>query len=480
VNFQTLKDATLSWLSARETMPNYTWLILAIATLLAVSLMALLRRSKTRLKTQLAANSELESRLAEISERFRPVLDVDAELQRLEAELKARQSSLSKSTDELASTKAELGTALQALALYREDLNSIEFGLYQRHFDFNDSQKFKTAIEEVRAEQKRLIKIGTAVIGNKEWKINGSEAKGAQMIKRLERLVLRAFNGEADSIMANASWNNAGRMVERLNASHSAINTLAQSYQIAISPEYLALKEKELRLTFEHQEKLRAEREEQRRIQTQMREEEKAQREIARALKEAADSEAEVSSAVQRVRQELKAANEQEKAKLQSRLELLESQLTEALALKQRAISRAQETRSGHIYVVSNIGSFGPNRFKIGMTRRLDPLERVKELSDASVPFEFDVHAVIYAEDAPALESEFHELFSQRRVNKVNERKEFFDVSIDEIEAVVLRKNAAIEVIKEPEAREYRETLAMAASSQRRPENAASDRSSDR
>ena len=98
----------------------------------------------------------------------------------------------------------------------------------------------------------------------------------------------------------------------------------------------------------------------------------------------------------------------------------------------------------------------------------------------SAVPFEFDVHAVIYAEDAPALESEFHELFSQRRVNKVNERKEFFDVSIDEIEAVVLRKNAAIEVIKEPEAREYRETLAMAASSQRRPENAASDRSSDR
>lgn len=124
-----------------------------------------------------------------------------------------------------------------------------------------------------------------------------------------------------------------------------------------------------------------------------------------------------------------------------------------------RALSMAQQTKSGHVYVISNIGSFGEDVYKIGMTRRLEPLDRVKELGDASVPFKFDVHAMIYSEDAPDLENELHKEFENNRVNLVNRRREYFNVSLDLIEEVVLKNNSEIEFIKVPEAGEYRESI---------------------
>jgi hypothetical protein len=199
---------------------------------------------------------------------------------------------------------------------------------------------------------------------------------------------------------------------------------------------------------------------EQRRIQEQIREEERAQKEIDRALKEADDEEERYSKALDRAKKEIGQATGAELDKLTEKLHLLELQLSEAQANKQRAISRAQLTKSGHVYIISNIGSFGENKFKIGMTRRLEPMDRIKELGDASVPFEFDVHAIIYTEDAPSFESKLHEHFDHRRINKVNERKEFFEVTIEEIETVVKQYHATIEIIKEPEAKDYRQTLA--------------------
>ena len=138
----------------------------------------------------------------------------------------------------------------------------------------------------------------------------------------------------------------------------------------------------------------------------------------------------------------------------------LEARLKDAESNKDRALSMAQQTRRGHVYVISNIGSFGEDVYKIGMTRRLDPLDRVRELGDASVPFPFDVHAIIFSEDAPTLESTLHKAFEAKRVNQVNLRKEFFNVSIDEIEAVVHKNNATIEFTKVAEARDYRESMA--------------------
>lgn len=152
---------------------------------------------------------------------------------------------------------------------------------------------------------------------------------------------------------------------------------------------------------------------------------------------------------------------------LMVQIEELQRRLAEAHANRERAIARAQMTRSGQVYVISNVGSFGENVFKIGMTRRLDPLDRVRELGDASVPFQFDVHGIIYSDDAPGLENLLHRTFSHRRVNLVNERKEFFAVPIDEIAEVVKRHDAEIELTLLAEAKEYRSTLALRAERER-------------
>ena len=130
----------------------------------------------------------------------------------------------------------------------------------------------------------------------------------------------------------------------------------------------------------------------------------------------------------------------------------------EAKELRERAISMAQQTKSGYVYIISNIGSFGQNIYKIGMTRRLDPMERILELSNASVPFPFDVHAFIFSNDAPALEAELHRVFDDRKVNSVNYRKEYYRVTLDEIKAVVNEKGIQAEFIEEPDAFQYRES----------------------
>jgi hypothetical protein len=239
---------------------------------------------------------------------------------------------------------------------------------------------------------------------------------------------------------------------------------LGDSHNILITQEYLQLKQKELALTYEYEQKKYEEKEEQRRIREQMREEEKAQKEFERAQREAEDEEKRFQKAIDKAKQELtiQSSNPQEVDALNVRIRELEANLAEAHERKERAISLAQQTKVGHIYVISNIGSFGEDIYKIGMSRRLDPYDRVKELGDASVPFHFDIHAIIYSENAPQLEYEIHQKFKDRRLNRINHRKEFFRVTLDEIETFVKEQaNAEIEFTKLAEAREFRETLTL-------------------
>ena len=190
-----------------------------------------------------------------------------------------------------------------------------------------------------------------------------------------------------------------------------------------------------------------------------MREEEKAQRDFEKAQKEAEKEEKLIQQAMKKAQEEIAKASEEERAKYEAQLTELQEKLREAEEKNQRALSMAQQTKSGHVYVISNIGSFGENIYKIGMTRRLEPLDRVNELGDASVPFKFDVHAMIYSEDAPDLENQLHKTFNKNRLNFVNLRREFFDISLDEIEKVVKENHGEIEFIKKAEAKEYRESL---------------------
>ena len=157
-----------------------------------------------------------------------------------------------------------------------------------------------------------------------------------------------------------------------------------------------------------------------------------------------------------------KAKDDVEKQLYIDKIQELEEKLRALQADKDNVLEREQNTRAGFVYIISNIGSFGERIFKIGMTRRLEPMDRIAELSSASVPFPFDVHAMIFSEDAPGLETILHQHFDSDRVNKVNPRKEFFRVDLDEIKKVVLENhNATVKFVDIPDATEYRETLRM-------------------
>ncbi|NDJ53758.1 MAG: DUF4041 domain-containing protein, partial [Chloroflexi bacterium] len=365
--------------------------------------------------------------------RYQGIREVEAERQRIQKE----NVSLSRDNDKLRGQGIRIRDAIISLRAERaeleDDLLVQDYGLYRPKYDFGTSSEYKARLDTIRQQQKQMIKDKQAIIWDLQWEVQGSKSKGKTMMDRLTRLTLRAFNGECESLILGVKYNNINRIRERIEKAYEAINKLNASQKCRINQHYLGLKIQELRLVHEYQEKLQAEKEEQRQIREQMREEQRAQKELEAAQREAEAEEDRYQKALERARKEVDQATGEKQAELLSEIQRLEQALQEAHENKERAIARAQMTRSGHVYVISNIGSFGEDVYKIGLTRRLDPLDRVKELGDASVPFPFDVHAIIYSEDAPSLESHLHRTFDARRVNLVNQRKEFFRVSLDEI-----------------------------------------------
>lgn len=347
---------------------------------------------------------------------------------------------------------------LNEISIVEENLENISYGLYKPHFDYQTSEEYKQKLEEIWDKEKEIIKSAKATYCPTEWSVSGSKAEGRKMVKHQAKLMLRAFNGECDSAISRVSWNNIGNVEARITKAYEAINNLGSTQNITITKEYADLKLQELHLEFELQEKIYREKEEQRKIREQMREEEKALREMEKAKQDAEQEEGRYLKALEKAKAETAKTSGAELDALNDRIKQLEESLQKAHAQKERAISRAQLTKSGHVYIISNIGSFGDHVYKIGMTRRLEPIDRVNELGDASVPFDFDVHGMIYSENAPELENILHKKFDHRRVNLVNTRAEFFNVYIDEIEAVVGELNLSVQLTKIAEAKEYRET----------------------
>jgi hypothetical protein len=231
--------------------------------------------------------------------------------------------------------------------------------------------------------------------------------------------------------------------------------------QVALTPQYRDARLEELRLVFEAADLKEKEREEQRRIRAEQREEERVQRELRKEQEEAARDEARFEKALAKANAELAAARETEREAMLARIRELETDLAGAHDRKERAVAQAQLTKVGHVYIISNLGAFGGDVVKIGLTRRLDPEERVKELGDASVPFPFDIHALIYSENAPELAAKLHEQFWQRRINWANDRKEFFRVPLADVQDALHTLGLQSELLTVPEAREYRETMAV-------------------
>lgn len=295
---------------------------------------------------------------------------------------------------------------------------------------------------------------------------NGTSAKcdyvEANRKETAVNFILDAFNGKVDSILSKVKKDNYGTLEQKIKDSYQVVNNNGKAFRNAvITQEYLNARIDELKWAVIAQELKWEEQEEQRRIKEQIREEEKARRDFEKAIREAQKEEETLKTLIEKAQKEVAQASEEQKSKYEERLRELEGKLKIAEDKNQRAISMAQQTKSGNVYVISNIGSFGENVYKIGMTRRLEPLDRIKELGDASVPFEFDVHSMIYSENAPELERELHKKFLRLQMNKVNPRKEFFKVKLADIKAEVdsLKINAKWTMVAE--ARHYRESLAI-------------------
>ena len=396
---------------------------------------------------------------------FKGVTDIQDLLKKSQIQVDALRRQGEGLQNEIQGKRTEIDRLNYQFNLVEDALEVQSFGFYEpKYGHLGDSPAFKNRLKQIRIDQKALVKNKQALFTPGNWTVNGSAAEGRKMVNKQVRLMLRAFNGECDAAIEKAKYNNVEKMEARIRKSKEAIDKLGESHGISIRPNYLNLKLQELYLVHEYREKVQEEKEEQRRIKEMMREEAKALKELERIQKSAAKDADSAQKAYERAQKEMMAANEEMRARMAEKVAALEAKLKEALEKKERALSMAQQTRSGHVYVISNIGSFGEGVFKIGMTRRLEPLDRVRELGDASVPFRFDVHAMIYSEDAPSLENHLHKVFDRRRVNKINLRREFFRVSLGEIEKEVHKTDSRIEFIQVPEAEEFRKTQAIDAS----------------
>jgi hypothetical protein len=405
-----------------------------------------------------------KNKIADLNEKYADFIDLDKEKEIKNTEiatLEKKYLDLNGSYEESYLVYEDLKNQIE---LYNDSLDISSYGLYKPKFDLNHSEAYVKAIEANYDKQKNAIKEAyghsEATISNVKWTVNDSKTEGNRMIKRNRKLILYAFNGECDSIISKVKWNNATKMEERIEKAFKDINKLGEVFSIYITDYFKNLKIEELSLTHEYEEKKYQEKEEQKRIREQMREEDRAQKELEKEQREAEDEEKRFQKALDKARKELGSVSQNELEELNKQISSLEQRLKDAHERKERALSMAQMTKVGHIYVISNIGSFGVGVVKIGMTRRLDPLDRVKELGDASVPFQFDIHAIIHSENAPELERQLHKKFQDQRLNRINSRKEFFRVGLEEIEEFVKgHLNAQIEFTLLAEAREYRETI---------------------
>ena len=316
------------------------------------------------------------------------------------------------------------------------------------------SDEIKNKIALLKSREDELVKSGDALVIT-----NDSATK--RVLESQKKQILRCFNSETVSLIGSVTPNNIDSVRTKIQRSYDALNKIFLVDGVQISQNFFSMKLEELSLVYAYMLKVDEEREQKKAIREQMIEEEKVRREIEREKQKIEKEETQFSNEVKKLMGYMqKAKDDVEKQLYIDKIQELEEKLKALASDKENVLEREQNTRAGFVYIISNIGSFGESIFKIGMTRRLDPMDRISELSSASVPFPFDVHALIFSEDAPALETLLHHHFQKRQVNKVNPRKEFFKVDLEEIKKLVLENhNATVQFVDMPDAAEYRETL---------------------
>jgi Domain of unknown function (DUF4041)/T5orf172 domain len=399
-----------------------------------------------------------------LQRRFRGVIDKEAEIQRIEAVHREELGKLAKEADAAKAKISELDvTYRDKYALYNEMLRQVAvfddsiayagFGLYAPHFDFVDSEAYRTQILKNREQQKAMIAADAAVVCSKPPEGQG---RGETALSRAMKLTLRAFNGEADSAIANVRWNNIGAMEQRIIRSREQMDRLNAPLSVFVAADYSALKLKELYLTHEHREKLRGENDR----RTEMARRAGTDQKLKRDLDLALDDEERFGKLLAQARLEASKFVGARLKTFSEQIATLERELAAAQAKVLRARSMIEKQTAGYVYVVSNVGSLGEAMVKIGLTRRLDPADRIRELGIDAVPFPFDTHAVIQSDDAAGLQKRLHNAFDAHRVNGRQADTDFFRIALKDVETAVRLLAPGAEFTAGVEAQDYRESLA--------------------
>lgn len=351
---------------------------------------------------------------------------------------------------EMEAKRKELRDAESRIVKAREEEILQEVGLYDYRHRLEDSTAYKARIDALRGRIKEMCKAdGGAVVGAAAWQVNGSAAQGRKMVKDLSKLLLRTYNGEADELVNRMKPYKLDSAVDQLQKAREAISKLGSMMQINVTDKYHRLRVEELTLTADYLAKKEEERELERAEKERLREEEKARRELEAEKTRLAKERAHYATALEKIRV---SGNPDEIAAAESKLAEVEGAL-------EGVENREANVRAGYVYVISNVGALGAGVVKVGMTRRLDPMDRVRELGDASVPFQFDVHALVFADDAVSLENLLHQALAPKRVNLVNQRREFFYATPDEVKDLIGNLGGSVlEFVSEPEASEWHQS----------------------
>lgn len=364
-------------------------------------------------------------------------------------------SSLSNEINILTKEKISISKEIHLL---NNELEYIDLGFTKPLFDYDTSEVFKKELLKIKNEQKKLVSSGKAIDAPKKMWLDGSLTKGKQRLKKDINNTLKTFNSDCDTIISKVKYNNLETIESRIKKSFSTLNKLNLDLEIKIKEDYLNLKLKELHLTYGQELKIQEEKEAKRIEKEILREEKRLMKELEEKrlsiIKERTHYTNELNNLSHLLEKDPSNNDILEKIKeFEVKIQEIENSLKDI-------DYRENNKRAGYVYIISNIGSFGENIFKIGMTRRLDPLDRVRELGDASVPFQFDIHALIFSEDAPSLENAIHKSLEDKKVNMKNSRKEFFNVTIEEIEKIVKDNfSKTVEFVYKPEAEQYNQSL---------------------
>lgn len=383
------------------------------------------------------------------------IKDKEEQVSSLSNTLKSQEKSIEDSKKELYELEAQVGDL--------EAKNEMAgYGLPEPLYEFATSSEYKDELRNIREEQKDDIRYGTAYFCETNWTVNDSLAKGRAMIKRDVKALFRSFNNECTSAINKVTYSNYDRISVRIQKSFEQHNKMHKEYGLRINDDYLQLKLDELNLAYNYKVKKEEEKELLREQRAKEKEERRAQKEYLEEQKSLEKEMSHYKKAINELSLRVDTANETDKRDMEKEIQELKLKLSEYNDKKDDIDYRINNSSAGYVYIISNIGSFGKDIVKIGVTRRLDPIERINELSSASVPFRFDVHALIFSENAFELENKLHHRFDKCRVNKVNNRKEYFRIPIEQVEKELEKyKDVTVDFHEAPQADEYRETLAI-------------------